>query len=400
MIQTSNPGNPATIKIKGEMWSYLTPRDQGWPVLVRAAQYTTFKSIERQSKVNFHHLYLHRQITGLNSTISPLHGVISRLSPFRRKLILEGGELHYEVREGKVFLQDIKLIARSPTKANSGSGLYQVESDGTRWLPNKTQCKQIETLHAAVNGRADSIKDAADFMPTFINHGYNPNQALKKEAKEKYTLFHNPYKGVAGSDWRCLQDSSGIRGGTAAAQRLAAAMKLAAQDKREINWTVHGRGVAIFKQALRLLSKEGAQLATQRVFYANPMVNIEFVDILRRKVGMQLAPKRTLLNEYSVQQSLLTGNLVSELAVSWRQISEQGEGGKLTRGALVSSAAKRIGLVSALLSLSGGVGAAAWAATALMAATANLAPGYANRRVIEDEGDNLNFLLHSLRGRG
>jgi len=39
MNQTSNPGNPASIKIKGEMWSYLTPRDQGWPVLVRAAQY-------------------------------------------------------------------------------------------------------------------------------------------------------------------------------------------------------------------------------------------------------------------------------------------------------------------------------------------------------------------------
>ena len=367
-------------------------------MLVRAAQYTTFKSIERQAKINFHHLYLHRQITGLNSTISPAHGVISRLSPFRRKLMLEGGELHYEVREGKVFLMDIKLIAGSPNKgAGQGSGLYRVEYQGGRWKPDETPSAHIETRHAAVNGRARDVEQAAEFMPAFINRGYAPDASLPNKLGEQYTLFHNPYRGVAGSAWRCLQDSSGVRGGTSAARRLAAAMKLAAQDKREVNWTVHERGVAIFKQALRLLSKEGTQLPTHKVFYANPLVNIEFVDILRRKVGMQLAPNRTALNEYSMQQSLLTGNLVSELAVSWRQISEQGESGNLTQGKLVASATKRIGLISALIFAPGGAGTAAWAATALMAATANLAPGYANRRLIEDEGDNLTFLHHSLR---
>jgi len=304
------------------------------------------------------------------------------------------------VREGKVFLQDIKLIARSPTKVNNSSGLYQVESNGTNWIPDKNPCNRIETLHAAVNGRADNIKDAAKFMPAFVDHGYAPDAPLPNKLGEQYTLFHNPYQGVAGSDWRCLQDASGIRGGTSAARRLAAAMKLAAQDQREVNWTVHERGVAIFKQALRILSKEGTQLSTQRVFYANPVVNILLVDILRRKVGMQLAPNRTLMNEYSVHQSLLTTNLVSELAVSWRQISEQGGNNKLNSGVLATSAGKRIGLVSALIMAPGGAGTVAWAATALMAATANLAPGYANRRVIENEGGNLNFLINSARGRG
>ncbi len=229
-------------------------------------------------------------------------------------------------------------------------------------------------------------------MLDFINHGY-PRQALDETTGETYTLFYNPHQGFLNADWKCIQDSTGFRGGSQAAGLLASAMRLAARDRLAVNWTVHERGAAIFKQALRQLAKQGsANLADQQVFYANPVVSLMQVDNLRKKVGMTLSEKGFVMNDLSLHQSVVAD--VFGLCGSSRILWQTGKKGHaLVKPVLTASA------IAGLFSNPGTAGMAAYGITALAFAGANLLPGKSNRAIIEGPGDAIQLYLFGRKGR-
>ena len=371
--------SPAVKIINGVKWTYLTS-GRGRAILCRESEYTLFKQLEKAARVNYHSLYLHKQVMGLNANIGTIGNMVSRITALKRQLKLDGGALHYEMRGGDVLLTGLAIDWGYRKKNKWKMGLYSVVNGGV--YPAK-QVDRIETEHAAINGLVKTFSLASSMMPGFINAGY-PSKELKKN--QKFTLFFNEYNGFFDSDYKCVQDSWGLRGGTQAARQLAAAIEMAAREKREINWTVHERGGAIFKQALRLVSTQ-YDYSKQTVFYANQPVNLELVDQQRKRVGMQLAKTGFVSNELSVHQGLVAGNWVSDLSMLWQMGNP---GGALEKGFKRVGAAGGMYAAPMMLSLPDMWSAAPWAFGLVTMLGANLFASYSNQGVIKNTGDALN----------
>ena len=375
----STPGAATAIKIiNGIRWAYLK-RNTGRNILCRESEYDLYQALEKKAKVNFHSLYLHKQMMGLSADTGSFNNLFSRFSALKRKLQLPGGAVHYEMRDGEVLLTQLEIDWDYQTKNTAGMGLFTVRKEDKNWIPEPAE--RIRTLHATVNGTVDNIKRAANLMPGFINHGY-PQARLGE--KEEYALFYNAYNGPAQADWNCIQDSTGLRGGSQAARQLAAVIELAAHEKRAVNWTVHERGCAIWKQALRLVPA-GHDYSKQTVFYANPVVNLELMDQHRKRLKMQLVTP--LMNEMSLHQGMVAGNWVSEPVLLW-QMGNQG--GAVTK---VASHLAKAGGMGTALALPGLVGAAAWAIGLAAMLGPNLFSHYSNQGIIKNSGDALNHYI-------
>jgi len=230
---------------------------------------------------------------------------------------LEGGEIEYNMIDGEVLLTQLTIDWDYIKKKQKekGMGLYTIRNSELEGFSAKP-AKKITTVHAAVNGMAANIKDTIDFMPNFINYGY-PKTRLNSDSE--HTLFYNDYNGFLNADWKCMLDSSGLSGGTPAAKKLAAVIEIAAREKRSVNWTIHERGCAIFKQALRLVNTSSQyDYSTQTVFYANPLVDAGLIDKHRERLGMALSEKGILANGFSLHQGLVAGNWTSEPRLIWK----------------------------------------------------------------------------------
>ena len=104
---------------------------------------------------------------------------------------------------------------------------------------------------------------------------------------------------------------------TETAKQLAAVIELAHREGREVKWTVHTTGTAVFSRALDLLKQKGVSgLKAQSVFFSNPTVNVAWADALRRTVNMQAAPKPFNYNEYSLRQNPMALNFLGVPRVS------------------------------------------------------------------------------------
>ena len=374
------PGtSPASKIINGVKWVYLK-RDTGRNILCREPEYELYQKLAIHAKVNFHSLYLHKQMTGLSADTGTINNLFSRFSALKRKLQLPGGALHYEMRGGEVLLTQLE-IDWDYHKHNTGMGLFTVRENQQSQTWDAKPTIRITTPHAAVNGTVTDIKEAAKLMPAFIKHGY-PQAPLGDE----YALFHNPYNGPAQADWNCIQDSTGLRGGSQAARQLAAAIELAASKDQVVNWTVHERGCAIWKQALRLVNT-GHDYSNQTVFYANPVVNMELMDQQRKRLNMKLASTGSLTNEFSLHQNLIAGNWVSEPVIMWQN---NNKGGAVAK---VASQVAKIGGMGTALAIPGLVGAAAWAIGLAAMLGPNLFSHYSNQGVIKNQGDALNHYI-------
>ncbi|VAW60674.1 hypothetical protein MNBD_GAMMA10-1639, partial [hydrothermal vent metagenome] len=378
---TSN-SSPAFKIINGSKWAYLK-RSTGRNVLCQEDAYDLFEKIEKKSRVDFQSLYVHKQLMGLSSNTGGFNNLINRFSAHKRKLKLEGGEVEYLIYDGDVLLTRLSIDWDHHKKKKAGMGLYTIRK-GDRNSFSADPVKKITTIHAAVNGIAKNIEDATEFMPDFINYGYPESQL---DSKALHTLFYNPYNGRIDADWKCMQDSSGIAGGTQAAKKLAAVIEIAAREKRAINWTIHERGCAIFKQALRLVNPSPQyDYSTQTVFYANSLVNVELIDQHRERLGMKLSAGGALVNGFSVHQGLVAGNWVSEPALIWKMgnkgkaMSVAGARGKKITGVATASLATKAVVLPAL------AGAAPWAMGLIALLGTNLFAQYSNRGIINNNG--------------
>ena len=370
--------------INGVKWAYLH-RGAGRNLLVREKDYQLFENITKKAAKNYRQHYLKTQIMGLSANNNSPANLISRFTVLKRKLSLMGMDVHYEMRGGDILITQLVITPEQPV--NNTPGLRQVKYTEQNWKAEKKALDKIPSsqpgkpIHVGINGLAKSANDAADYMPDFINYGY-PQDALKETENESYTLFYNPQQGFFNADWQCIQDSTGIRGGTRSARLLASAIRLAAREKLPINWTVHERGAAIFKQALRLLAKQGVSgLSDQQVFYANPVINMELVDKLRRQVGMRLSEKGHVMNELSLHQGAVAGNWISSSAMLW----QNGD-----KGNAIARPVLTVATVAGLASTPGAVGAAAYGLSGMAFLGANLFASKTNRGVINSPGDALN----------
>ena len=59
--------SPAFKVINGVKWAYLTRRGHGRAVLCRESEYALYKQLEKSARVNYHSLYLHKQVMGLSA---------------------------------------------------------------------------------------------------------------------------------------------------------------------------------------------------------------------------------------------------------------------------------------------------------------------------------------------
>lgn len=362
-----------TKLFKGDTWAPLLDASGnsvhgcGRTIWVRQDQQNTFTRIANAAKANYGQLYIHGQIVSLRN-MGFFKSLFSRACFSDRQLPLEGGALVYEVSGGDIYLKDIVVDTQSGYDIKAAkAGVYRIDNQRGSWQVKGDEEEKAyaengaKTKHIAVNGLCDSIKDAAAYMPAFITYAYGET-ALKGGV---YNLFYNPSNHFGGSDWRAISDSITFAGkGTQAARKLAALIVKLSKSEKDHCWTVHERGHALFKRALALALKTGAEsMQKHQVFYANPTENITLVDNYRKKAGMQLAPKPMLINDMSLHQAWLTGNVLTDYMVSMRHLAEQGASAdfKRTKADIGISLVKRLTLAGSF-SLPGLVGAPAWGA--------------------------------------
>ena len=358
-------------------------RSSGKQIFVARERYRDFDEIMKSRNKNFNSLYIYKQLAGLKGA-GIFNSMFSRYTVLSRMLPVEGGQIIYCVWHGRIYITDIKI--QLDYKFSQGikdvpAGTYRIkkysESENP-WKPGKsngaaTLVDEINTRHLAINGHCKDIGDAANYMPAFIQYGHG-----ETTLKDTYTLFFNPSQGFIGSDWRSFRDSSGV-GSTQAAQKLAVVLSTTAKKNMDVNLTVHESGHALLKQALRIVNRESqVKLDRFTVFYANPTHNLELVDKWRARTGMQLAKKTPLINTASAQQFLLSGNLISAPALSFRTNNPD------RMASLYNTVGASLAVYGAHTIGQGLVGAAAWGfgvAPFLLGASRGL-----NKQVIDTNG--------------
>jgi len=191
-----------------------------------------------------------------------------------------------------------------------------------------------------------------------------------------------------------MLNSSEISGGTPAAKKLAAVIEIAAREKRSVNWTIHGRGCAIFKQALRLVNSSSQyDYSNQTVFYANSLVDAGLIDKHRERLGMALSEKAILANGFSLHQGLVAGNWTSEPRLMIWKAGNKGLASVKAGVRVAKIAAVVSPIVTTAIVLPALTGAAPWAMALLTLLGTNLFAQYSNRGIISNTGDALNHYL-------
>ncbi|WP_297533861.1 hypothetical protein [Thalassolituus sp.] len=406
-MEVSIKGNEAIFQ--GQPWKQISPPDQGMKVFVPKSEHSNYNRLKNKAKTDYHAGYLLSQLNSLNNRHGLLRSSVSRFKPTEHKLEIDGGYISYSMANGCVFIQDYDVVrSRSKDKA----GLYQVAFKGSSkgvWEAKETS--RIHSDHIAVNGGFADILSATSQMPAFIERGYKPETTKATLENSDFTIFYNDIGTGIGSDFREVFDASIVntKGGSENAKKLAQIIRIEARAGKELNWTLHEKGHALFKRALQIALKELSpkeieNLGKQKVFYANPTMNLSVIDHYRKKAGMQLAPQRPLMNELNLSQTWGTGNAISEIHVSARQMKEQGENGlrNLTPGQLTATGFKRTMMAAvgaspylipeAALSVQAVSFATGWAALVM----SNFG---ANSKVIENGGDMIDHAIQKLRHR-
>ncbi|WP_339073879.1 hypothetical protein [Teredinibacter turnerae] len=380
----------------GREWQLISQPGQGMRVFVEKSRHSAFNQLKNKARSNYNALYLYSQLMSLNNRHGMLRSLVSRAKMQQMRLQLEGGSINYNVVDGCVFIGEFGF---SPSNREE-SGLYKA-SRRQEFEPEPTNA--ISTKHIAINGACSSLAFAAGSMPAFIERGYKPETTQASLDQSGYCLFYNSCGAGIPSDMRQFVDTSSVGGGTQTAKQLAQLIKLEAKKDKEVHWTLHEKGHAVFKQALRialqdLSSMDKSRLSKHKVFYANPTMNLNLIDRYRKKAGMQLAPQPPLLNNTSLEQTWVTGNFVSESIISYRQLKEQGENGlrNVTAGNIASNALTRLGMlgIGSYAVPAMGVGIAGWTVAWGTLIASNL--GSPNQKILENGADFFNHVFNRL----
>jgi hypothetical protein len=406
-MEVSIKGNEAIFQ--GQPWKQISPPDQGMKVFVPKSEHSNYNRLKNKAKTDYHAGYLLSQLNSLNNRHGLLRSSVSRFKPTEHKLELDGGYISYSMANGCVFIQDYDV---SRNRSGEKAGLYVATYSkvaGSGWKEEEES--RVSSSHIAINGGYANLKSAVFAMPQFIERGYKPDTTQTTLQTSGYSLFYNDCGTGLDSSFREVFDASIVntKGGSENAKKLAQIIRIEARAGKELNWTLHEKGHALFKRALQIALKELSpkeieNLGKQKVFYANPTMNLSVIDHYRKKAGMQLAPQRPLMNELNLSQTWGTGNAVSEIHVSARQMKEQGENGlrNLTPGQLTATGFKRTMMAA--------VGASPYLVpeAALSTQAVSFATGWAalvisnfgaNSKVIENGGDMIDHTINQLRKR-
>lgn len=368
-------------------------RSCGKKIFVAQDKYKAFNAIMNSRNKSFNNLYIYKQLASLKGT-GIFNSMFSRYNVLSRMLPIEGGQIIYCIWHGRVYITDIKIQLDYQFKKganNIPAGIYNVKrytQAATSWRADGRdgivrQAKTLNTKHLAINGHCEDIGDAAAYMPAFIQYGH------EEKSLDTYTLFFNPSQGFSRGDWRALRDSIGV-GGTQAAKKLAAVLSVTGQKDVDISLTVHESGHALFKEALRIVSRDTrVRLERFTVFYANPTHNLELVDKWRARTGMKLAKKPPLINTVSAHQFLLNGNVLSGPVVAFKTQSPN------RVASIYDYLAGGIGVAAATSVGQGLVGTAAWGMGVLPLLLGNHRE--LNKQVIDGNGKAVQAGLRSYK---
>lgn len=381
----------------GREWQLISQPGQGMRVFVEKNRHSAFNQLKNKARSNYNALYLYSQLMSLNNRHGMLRSLVSRAKMQQMRLQLEGGSINYNVVDGCVFIGEFGFSGDE----KNASGLYKItpSSRGAQASP----AHSISTKHVAINGAFSNITKASSCMPMFIERGFKPETTQSSLEKSGYCLFYNSTGAGISSDMRQFVDTSSVGGGTQTAKQLAQLIKLEAKKDKEVHWTLHEKGHAVFKQALSialqdLSSMDKSRLSKHKVFYANPTMNLNLIDSYRKKAGMQLAPQPPLLNNTSLEQTWVTGNFLSESIISYRQLKEQGANGlrNVTAGNIASNALTRLGMLGfgSYAVPAFGVGVAGWAVAWGSLVASNI--GKPNQKVMENGADFFNHIFNRL----
>lgn len=382
----------------GQKWQMVSSDNTGMPVYVTVQDYGFFNQIKKKSKNNYYCLYFINHLNSLNNRHGMVKSYVSKYKSSQYCLPLEGGKIQYTIDNGKLYITNIDMSFKKKGDKQRTAGLYDTTRLNDELKINKTELDRPNKINIAINGAFSADSTLVKTLPKFIERGYKPEITTKELESKGYNLFYNPCGNGLKSDMRQVFDSSGT--GTEAAMKLTALIEAEAKKGTELNWTVHEKGHALFKRALQNLTNSGrckgavqTNLAKQRVFYANPTMNLSIVDHYRKKAGMQLAPNHTLINNASIEQTWVTFNFISETHISLRQISEQGQNDALGRSTghiasniLTRSAVATVGSYAVPKALT--LGATGWAASLIGIAVSNRPKS--NHKVIESTADIMN----------
>ncbi|WP_019601641.1 hypothetical protein [Teredinibacter turnerae] len=382
----------------GREWQLISQPGQGMRVFVEKNRHSAFNQLKNKARSNYNALYLYSQLMSLNNRHGMLRSLVSRAKMQQMRLQLEGGSINYNVVDGCVFIGEFGFSGGKSQVA----GLYKIERLSPQELDTKA-ISGISTKNIAINGAFSDLDGAARAMPSFIERGYKPDTTQASLNHDGFCLFFNTCGAGISSDMRQFVDTSSIGGGTQGAQKLAKLIRLEAKKAKEVQWTLHEKGHAVFKQALsialrEMTTTEKSRLSKHKVFYANPTMNLNLIDSYRKEAGMQLAPQPPLLNNTSLEQTWVTGNFVSESVISYRQLKEQGENGlrNVTAGNIASNALTRLGILGigsyAVPTL--GIGIAGWAVAWGTLVASNI--GNPNHKVMENGADFFNHVFNCL----
>ncbi|WP_020410298.1 hypothetical protein [Hahella ganghwensis] len=182
-----------------------------------------------------------------------------------------------------IYITDIEIVQHAK---GHQPGLYQVQGKDKGWAVDEEVINTIPTRHAAINGLANRLENAAmNIMPDIITEAAYKEEASKVEA-EGYTLAYNPpplYR--RGTEWITPEQKASSADFTA--NLLAKALYDAQVKGQEVKWTVHGDGAILLLNALKKLPPY-LPLTKHTLFFAAPapVMTKLFDEVERHKMAL------------------------------------------------------------------------------------------------------------------
>ncbi len=161
----------------------------------------------------------------------------------------------------------------------------------------------IDTQNAAVNGIQNDLDRAAVVMLDKVN----ATADLRRDAQpSEYTLYHVPTRGAAKDMSLAAQEMIGVS--TSDAKALSQTLEGVSKSGRNVIWSVHSRGAAVFESAVQDSTDRGVHLGSQSVAVYNGAVNTRRMAHDLRKADMPMVGRGFYNYAYDPVPQLIGGN--------------------------------------------------------------------------------------------
>ncbi|MCK7596503.1 hypothetical protein M0G74_04360 [Microbulbifer sp. CAU 1566] len=262
---------------------------------------------QESSSRGYHAKAVTSAVDGLRGCAFPVNSYLKDGNPNRRCIVYPDFEIEFEVGsyyggpQTDVSIVDIRIF-RSETKTNTRAALWNVthteNESGSEWKRSRDPESQLkptpkcsgtenDSIKIGINGFCKNIDHAISMLPSHITRGNETS--LGKLKSSGYQLFYIPQSNsYFRAGWSFVRDLGRTSpSDLKSSQILASHMREAHENGLFIEWTSHRGGSKPLTQAMKLLAKQGVNVAgKQKVFLSDHTSSHFEADRARRAIGM------------------------------------------------------------------------------------------------------------------